>query len=104
MEFSISTFKIVRQLDNGDKGKILISPQLDYTAKIMQDAYCTVATYTGMHDHEGHAFFYLALLVLLFRRGHYPKLRNRGLHDVGHVGAATGRGAKPRQAFLKVAA
>ena len=31
-------------------------------------------------------------------------LRNRGLHDVGHVGAATGRGAKPRQAILKGAA
>ena len=27
------------------------------------------------------------------------RLRNRGLHNVGHVGAATGRGAKPRQAF-----
>ena len=33
-----------------------------------------------------------------------PTLRNRGLHDVGHVGAATGRGAKPRQAILKGAA
>ena len=28
-----------------------------------------------------------------------PPLRRRGLHDVGHVGAATGRGVKPRQAF-----
>ena len=28
-----------------------------------------------------------------------PPLRRRGQHDVGHVGAATGRGAKPRQAF-----
>ena len=39
-------------------------------------------------------------MLLLFRRGRYPTLQNRGLHDVGHVGAATGRGAKPRQAFL----
>ena len=36
---------------------------------------------------------------MLFLRGRCPTLRNRGLHDVGHVGAATGRGAKPRQAF-----
>ena len=28
-----------------------------------------------------------------------PPLRRRGLHDGGHVGAATGRGAKRRQAF-----
>ena len=37
-------------------------------------------------------------VYLLFRGGRCPTLRNRGLHDVGHVGAATGRGAKPRQA------
>ena len=36
---------------------------------------------------------------MLFLRGLCPTIRNRGLHDVGHVGAATGRGAKPRQAF-----
>ena len=36
---------------------------------------------------------------MLFLRGRCPTLRNRGLHDVGHVGAATGLGAKPRQAF-----
>ena len=36
---------------------------------------------------------------MLFLRGRCPTLQNRGLHDVGHVGAATGRGAKPRQAF-----
>ena len=41
---------------------------------------------------------------MLFLRGRCPTLRNRGLHDVGHVGAATGRGAKPRQAILKGAA
>ena len=28
-----------------------------------------------------------------------PPLRRWGLHDVGHVGAATGRGVKPRQAI-----
>lgn len=37
---------------------------------------------------------------MLFLKGRCPTLRNERLHDVGHVGAATGRGAKPRQAFL----
>ena len=37
--------------------------------------------------------------IVVFSRTLPQRLRNRGLHDVGHVGAATGRGAKPRQAF-----
>ena len=63
------------------------------------DRWCGVRNVKGKGVNIIYRITLLNFIVVLNRT--LPYAPKRGLHDVGHVGAATGRGAKPRQAFLE---